>query len=250
MRICRVARLISLMPIVAAVACGGSKKPAESPASTTAAEGNTGPAEVGKPAPDLSIQSLNGKGDVKLGSLSGKIVVVDFWATWCGPCKQSFPALEALSKRHGEKLAVVGVSVNDEIDGVADFAKEMGTTFPIGLDQGHAIAQRWNVATMPTSFVVDDKGTVRFVHAGYHDGDEAEIEKEVTSLIGDAGGSNAKSGDTKPTATDTPAAATDPPPEEKPAATDPPADAKPAKPSKKKGTKKKKPKKKPTTTTT
>jgi hypothetical protein len=86
---------------------------------------------------------------------------------------------------------------------------------------------------------------VRFVHAGYHDGDEVAIEKEVASLIRSA--SDAKTGDTKPTATDTPAAAPAPPPDDKPAAADPPPDTKPAKPSKKKATKKKKPKKKPST---
>jgi DsbE subfamily thiol:disulfide oxidoreductase len=239
MPICRLVRLSSLVPLIAAIACGGSSKHAESPASGTA-EGKSGPAEVGKPAPDLSIQSLNGKGGVKLEDLAGKVVLVDFWATWCGPCKQSFPALEQLSKRHGSKLAIVGVSVNDEVDGVAEFAKEMGTTFPIGWDEGHAIAQRWNVSTMPSSFIVDEKGTVRFVHAGYHDGDPAEIDKEVEGLLGDA----KTAPDTKPAATDAPAK-TDAPPDDKQAATDAASDTKPAKPSKKKGGKKKKPKKAP-----
>jgi hypothetical protein len=122
----------------------------------------------------------------------------------------------------------------------------MGTTFPIGWDQGHAIAQRWNVSTMPSSFILDDKGTVRFVHAGYHDGDETQIEKEVTELIG--GASDAKTGDTKP-ADDKPAATDPPPADDKPAAADPPPDTKPAKPTKKKGSKKKKPKKTQKTTT-
>src|ERR1700733_8484712 len=146
----RLAALSFLLPLLPAVACGGAAKHAESPASGDQAA-HTGPAEVEKPAPDLSIQPLNGKGDMRLEGLSGKVVVVDFWATWCAPCRKSFPGLEALAKRHGEKVKVVGVSVNDEPDGITDFTKELGTTFPVGWDKGHSIAERWNVSTMPSS---------------------------------------------------------------------------------------------------
>ncbi len=179
---------LALLPLVAAFACGGTKKHAEDPSSTTTTgeASHDGPAEVGKPAPDLAIQPLNAGQAVKLDALAGKVVVVDFWATWCGPCRQSFPGLQALSKRYEGQVAVVGVSVNDEQDGITDFAKELGTTFPIGWDKGHTIADRWKVASMPSSYVVDGTGTVRFVHSGYHDGDEAEIEKEVASLLGKA----------------------------------------------------------------
>lgn len=218
---------------VAITACGGSSKPPESPASEAAAS-KRGPAEVGKPAPDLAIQTLNGQGDLTLDALSGKVVLVDFWATWCAPCKQSFPALEAMSKRHGTRLAIIGVSVNDDADGVAEFAKEMGTTFPVGWDKGHAIAERWNVSTMPSTFILDDKGTVRFVHAGYHDGEDATIDKEIEELVGSAG--NAKSSPPKPAAPAAAETAAAAPPEDLP-------ETKPVKPLKKKATKKKRVKK-------
>jgi cytochrome c biogenesis protein CcmG, thiol:disulfide interchange protein DsbE len=237
---------IALLPLAFALACGGSKKPAQDPSSApvAASDAHDGPAEVGKPAPDLSIQSLNAKGDLKLGELSGKVVVVDFWATWCGPCKQSFPGLEALSKRHEGKVAVVGVSVNDEQDGITEFAKELGTTFPIGWDKGHTIADRWKVATMPSSYVVDATGTVRYVHAGYHEGDEVEIEKEVMSLIGDAATSSAsaKKAEPEPVAA---APATDPEPKAEDPKPTPPPRARAKKTTKKKATKKKTPKKTP-----
>jgi thiol-disulfide isomerase/thioredoxin len=225
-----------MFSFVAVTACGSGQKPAESPASE-AGSGKSGPAEVGKPAPDLAIHTLNGQGDVKLEALSGKVVLVDFWATWCAPCKQSFPVLEAMSKRHGSKLAIVGVSVNDDADGVAEFAKEMGATFPVGWDKGHAIAERWNVSTMPSSFLVDEKGTVRFVHAGYHDGEEATLDKEIDSLIGSGGAPANASAKEAAKDPEPPAAAAAP-------AEDPP-EAKPAKPSKKKATKKKRLKKTP-----
>ena len=237
-------RRLALLPLAFALACGGTKKPAEDPSSAapSADAPREGPAEVGKPAPDLSIQPLNAKGDVKIASLSGKVVVVDFWATWCGPCKQSFPGLQALSKRHEGKVAVVGVSVNDEQDGITDFAKELGTTFPIGWDKGHTIADRWKVATMPSSYVVDATGTVRYVHAGYHEGDEVEIEKEVASLIGDAASApsaaGAKKAEPEPVAAAAAAPASDPEPKAEDAPKPPPQRARAKKSTKKKATKK------------
>ena len=134
-----------------------------------------GPAEVGKAAPDLSVKTVNGKGEITRDSLAGKVAIVDFWATWCGPCKQSFPKLEELAKQNQGKVQVVGISVDDKSDGVADFAKSNGATFPIGWDDGHAIANRWKVDSMPTTYILDSSGTVRYIHAGYHDGEAETI---------------------------------------------------------------------------
>ena len=171
-----------VLSLAALVGCGGSGQGAQS-AADHSGNGSSGPAEVGKPAPDLSIQTLNGKGNISLDSLQGKLVVVDFWATWCGPCKASFPKLEELSKKMGDKVEVVGISVDDEKTGVAEFAKENGATFAIGWDEGHSIAERWSVKNMPTTFILDATGNVRHIHAGYHDGETKEMEKELTALM-------------------------------------------------------------------
>lgn len=162
-------------------ACGGSGKPANSPGSEGASsEGGT--AQLDKPAPDLSIQTMNGKGSVSLASLQGKIAIIDFWATWCGPCKKSFPALEDLAKKYSDKVVIVGISCDDSKDGVLDWAKAQGATFPIGWDEGHAIAKRWKVEKMPTTYVLDGTGTVRFVHDGYHDDESDLITRELALL--------------------------------------------------------------------
>jgi thiol-disulfide isomerase/thioredoxin len=224
-------------------ACGGNK-PAPATPSSGGGDSDTskGPAEVGKAAPDLSIQTVNGKGQITKDSLSGKVAIVDFWATWCGPCKQSFPKLEEISKQNTGKVQVVGISVDDKSDGVADFAKSNGATFPIGWDDGHSIASRWKVDSMPTTFILDGSGTVRFIHAGYHDGEADVIAKELATLAaepakGKSGGDGAAANDGKPK--DPPP--TDPPGETKPA--DPPADP-PADTGKKPAGKKKPPGKK------
>ena len=195
-------------------ACGGDKKPAASPSSGSGdSDGSKGPAEVGKSAPDLKIQTVNGKGEVTRDSLSGKIAIVDFWATWCGPCKQSFPKLEELAKQNQGKVQVVGISVDDKSDGVADFAKSNGATFPVGWDDGHTIANRWKVDSMPTTYILDSTGTVRFIHAGYHDGEADVIAKELATLAAEPASSKGKGGDATAAGGDKPK---DPPPADPP----------------------------------
>ncbi len=163
--------------------CGSSAAAPKTGGASGSSESNEkGPAEVGKGAPDLSIQTVNGKGQITRDSLSGKVAIVDFWATWCGPCKQSFPKLEELAKQNQGKVQVVGISVDDKADGVADFAKSNGVTFAIGWDDGHAIANRWKVDSMPTTYILDGSGTVRYIHAGYHDGEADVIAKELATL--------------------------------------------------------------------
>lgn len=162
--------------IAATSACGGTANPARGPG-----QGGSGPGEVGRLAPALSIQSLNGKGAVSLTSLSGKIAIVDFWATWCEPCKKSFPKLEELAKQSGGKVAVVGISVDDTRDGVAAFAKAQGASFAIGWDENHTLARRWSVQKMPTTYILDATGTVRFMHEASRD-DTDLIAREIAQL--------------------------------------------------------------------
>lgn len=210
------------MVLVVASACGGGKPTAKDPSSASGdGDNKAGPAEVGKNAPELSVQTVNGKGQVTLDSLQGKVAIVDFWATWCGPCKQSFPKLEELAKQNSGKVQVVGISVDDKSEGVADFAKSNGATFPIGWDDGHAIANRWKVDSMPTTYILDSSGKVRFIHAGYHDGEADAIAKELATLTAEGGGSSKSKTEVASTgASDAPAT----PPKN----ADPPAAATPA----------------------
>jgi thiol-disulfide isomerase/thioredoxin len=173
--------------------CGGTKPTPMTPTEGGGASNDKGPAEVGKAAPDLSVKTVNGKGEITRDSLSGKVAIVDFWATWCGPCKQSFPKLEELAKQNQGKVQVVGISVDDKADGVADFAKSNGATFAIGWDDGHAIANRWKVDSMPTTYILDSSGTVRYIHAGYHDGEADTIAKELATLASEPASGKAKS---------------------------------------------------------
>jgi len=142
---------------------------------------------LGNPAPDFSVTTVAGpRGTASLKKLRGKVVLLDFWGTFCVPCKSSFPKLQALNAKYeGAGLQVVGVSEDEAEDKskVPAFASSYGAKFAIGWDEDRSIAQRYQPETMPSSFLIDKKGVVRFVHVGFRAGDEVEIEKEIQQLL-------------------------------------------------------------------
>ncbi len=145
-------------------------------------EASTDGAKKGAKAPSLGIESVNGQG--KLSVAPGKVTIVDFWATWCEPCKKSFPKYQELYVKYkASGLEILAVSVDDEAKDVAPFAKKYGAKFPVGWDEGKKIAERWKPENMPTAFIVDKAGVVRYVHNGYRVGEEREIEKELKELL-------------------------------------------------------------------
>jgi peroxiredoxin len=138
---------------------------------------------LGVAAPALEVPTPDGKGRVTLSEHAGKIVVVDFWATWCEPCRKSFPAYQKLTQDFAGKVVVLGVSVDETPGDIPAFAKATGAKFPIGWDEAQTAARSYEPPKMPTSFVVDSSGIIRFVHAGYTPGDEAGLRDEVKSLM-------------------------------------------------------------------
>jgi cytochrome c biogenesis protein CcmG/thiol:disulfide interchange protein DsbE len=139
---------------------------------------------IGNPAPAFAADLANGKGKVSMAGLSGKVVIVDFWATWCEPCKKSFPKLQALNVKYkASGLVVVGFSEDDDKGGIPEFASSLGADFPLVWDADKTVAGKWQPGSMPSTFIVDRKGLVRFIHRGYHDGEEADIDREVKSLL-------------------------------------------------------------------
>ena len=160
--------------------CGGAA--ADSPGAAAPGGGL-----VGSPAPDFKAPTMaNGKGKVALRDLRGSVVLIDFWGTFCEPCKKSFPKLQGLYAEYADNgLQIVGISEDEEEDKdkIPEFAKEYGAKFKLAWDADKSVAREYKPETMPSSFVVDKEGVVRFAHAGYHDGEEAEIEKEIKELL-------------------------------------------------------------------
>lgn len=138
---------------------------------------------VGARLPEIGLVDLNGK-KISRKSLAGKVVIVDFWATWCAPCKEELPVLQRLYKKYGKRgLVVVGISVDRDKANVRSFAKKLKLSFPIVHDAKHVVSGRFEPSTMPSSYVVDRKGVIRHVHKGYRSGDDKKIEREVKALL-------------------------------------------------------------------
>jgi len=144
-----------------------------------------GPAAFkGKKLPSFSSELLNGKKFTN-ANLKGKVVIMDFWATWCGPCKMAAPALQSLHKKYAAKgLLVVGANVWEQNakKAVADYVKEhkYGYTFTLGND---ALAKTLGITGIPCMLVIDKKGTIKSVVEGYSPSLESLLEKEVKPLL-------------------------------------------------------------------
>ena len=139
------------------------------------------PAKAGQAMPQLG-SLLPG---TKIPATAGKVVLVDFWASWCGPCKASFPALNRLHDKYASKgLVVIGVGVDDDEAKYKAFASKMGAKFPLAHDSQHKAAAFFSPSTMPTSYIVDRKGVIRHVHSGFRGAKtEAEYAAEIEALL-------------------------------------------------------------------
>jgi peroxiredoxin len=139
--------------------------------------------ELSKPAPDFTLPDINGK-QLKLSTLKGKMVLLDYWATWCGPCLEELPALVALQQKYSSKgFTVVGLSVDDaSTREVAAFAREHKLSYPIALTGGQdKIPEGYNIFGLPTAYLIDASGVVRRKYIGPKD--EEEVAKDIQELL-------------------------------------------------------------------
>jgi thiol-disulfide isomerase/thioredoxin len=139
------------------------------------------PIKIGDTFPDLTKSKLEGK----LPDLNGKVVLVDFWASWCAPCKESFPTMNDLQKRYGPQgFIIIGINVDENNSDMVDFLKKQHAEFTVVRDAAQKFVDKVGISTMPTSFLIDTSGKVRFSHSGFR-GDETKknYEQEIESLL-------------------------------------------------------------------
>ena len=137
--------------------------------------------KVGDTLPDLASFKLEGK---LPDTLKGKIVVVDFWASWCLPCAESFPVMDELQKKYGDRVVILAVNVDEKAAKMEKFLTKHRVTFTVARDGSQKLVAFVAPETMPTSFILDGEGKVKFLHTGFH-GEETRKQyiSEIDSLL-------------------------------------------------------------------
>lgn len=147
----------------------------------------------GTKAPNFTLPTLDGKRITLAANFeeSGKVVILDIWATWCPPCRAEIPHLVRLNKEYGSKgLKIIGVAIDEDKKAVESFAKNQKINYTIALDpQAQKVGKSYGVRGIPVTYIIDKKGVIRYVHSGFpRDPDEqkkevAKIESEIKSLL-------------------------------------------------------------------
>ncbi|AIM15044.1 MULTISPECIES: peroxiredoxin [Neobacillus] len=167
--------LISLLTVAIVQAVNKNSDVPESANTTSAAKEGL---SVGAKAPDFELKTLTGD-SVKLSDLKGKKVMLNFWATWCPPCKEEMPAMEKLHKEAGEDLLILAVNIDPHLD-VQGFVNENKLTFPILLDTDDTVNEKYQILSIPTTYFIDSKGIIQHVSLGSMEYDEM---KELTKKL-------------------------------------------------------------------
>jgi thiol-disulfide isomerase/thioredoxin len=139
----------------------------------------------GVDVPECVMQSFDASdGQVDLKALRGKVVYVDFWASWCGPCAKSFPFMNQLHRNLKERgLEVVAVNVDEQLADAEEFLIKQPAEFRIALDSQQACAKTFDVQAMPSTYLVDRKGVIRYVHMGFRATDADNLRSQVEQLL-------------------------------------------------------------------
>ncbi len=137
----------------------------------------------GQAAPDFALKSSTGE-NLRLSEFRGDVVMINFWATWCGPCRQEMPLLDELYARY-ERVGfnLLGVNIDDDSRRAMQMIDELGVDFPVLFDARKEVSKLYEVNAMPVTVLVDREGTVRYVHHGYKPGYEDKYLDQVRSLL-------------------------------------------------------------------
>ena len=134
-------------------------------------------------AADFTLKSNTGK-NLRLSDFRGQVVMINFWASWCGPCRQEMPILDQLYKRYGKLgFTLLGVNVEQDSSKANAYLKDIPVSFPILYDTANQTSKLYNVNAMPTTVMVDRNGNMRFIHHGYKPGYEKDYKKQIKALI-------------------------------------------------------------------
>lgn len=134
-------------------------------------------------APDFTLRALDGP-NLHLAEQRGRVVLVNFWASWCGPCRQEMPQLNKLhDKYRAAGLVMLGINIDDDPRQAAELAARYQIRFPVLLDTDKAVVKRYDLGAMPATVLIDRDGRVRQLHRGYREGLELTYDQQIRELI-------------------------------------------------------------------
>jgi len=137
----------------------------------------------GGTAPDFTLRTMDGK-NLRLQEQRGQVVLVNFWATWCGPCREEMPHLNKLyDKYRSSGFVLLGVNVDDDPRNAMAVAQKWGVRFPVLPDADKKVSRLYDLRAMPSTVLIDRDGRVRYVHLGYRDGYELTYDKQIRELL-------------------------------------------------------------------
>ena len=138
---------------------------------------------VNKPAPDFALRAMNGA-PVRLSEHLGEVVIVNFWATWCGPCRQEMPLLDALYGKYKQAgLVLLSVNIDDHVEPAIEMAQTLYVSYPVLFDSRKEVSRAYDVGAMPVTVLVDRAGVVRYVSEGYKPGYEKRYTDKLRELL-------------------------------------------------------------------
>ncbi len=139
--------------------------------------------EISGKAHDFTLKSRAGK-NIRLAELAGQVVLVNFWASWCGPCRKEMPKLESLHQKYKDLgVSILGINIDNSTELADKVLKDIKVNFPVLYDPEGNTSERYQVRAMPSTYLVDKKGNFRFFHKGYLPGYELEYDKQIKQLI-------------------------------------------------------------------
>jgi peroxiredoxin len=139
--------------------------------------------EMNAPAPNFTLKSNSGK-NLKLSELRGQVVLLNFWASWCGPCRTEMPLLVKIHDKYkGMGFTVLGVNVEEDSTPAISIIKKTKIGFPVLFDNTNSVSKLYNVSAMPSTVIIDRDGNMRYLHEGYKPGDEEKYKEWIKKLL-------------------------------------------------------------------
>ena len=140
-------------------------------------------ATISGKATNFTLKSASGK-NLKLSEYRGQVVMINFWASWCAPCRQEMPLLEQMYKKYNRLgFTILGVNVEKDTSKASALLKNIKVSFPILFDNQNELSKLYKVAAMPTTIIIDRDGNMRYLHKGYKPGYELEYQKQIKALL-------------------------------------------------------------------